>query len=268
MFRVFTCLTGDHDWRLVLLAGLVCFVASIVAVHILHRAIASQRRTRSIWIAIAGAAIGYGIWATHFIAMLAYEPGVSTGYGIVLTALSLAVAMMVTSIGFGLAVGSPGPWRAPVGGGIVGAGIASMHYLGMWALEVPGRVTWSLDLVLASIVLGMLFGYAALAFAVRNSGRWGTFVAALFLTLAIVSHHFTAMGAVEIVPDPTRASDALLSPALLALAIAGVALSVLGMSLVGVLADRRLATRTGKLEAIIRHLSLVRLQVEGSQTEL
>src|SRR5688500_14257226 len=137
MFRVFSCLTGDHDWRLVLLACLVCFVASIVAVHIFHRAIASQGRTRLIWIAIAGAAIGYGIWATHFIAMLAYEPGIPTGYGIVLLALSLAVAMAVTSIGFGFAADNPGRWRAPIGGGILGAGIAGMHYLGMLALEVP-----------------------------------------------------------------------------------------------------------------------------------
>ena len=93
----------------------------------------------------------------------------------------------------------------------MGAGIASMHYLGMWALEVPGRVTWSLDLVLVSIALGMVFGSAALAIAVRYSDRWGTFVAALFLTLAIVSHHFTAMGAVEIVPDPTQAPDRLVA---------------------------------------------------------
>ncbi len=257
MFRVLTCLTGEHDWRLVLLAGLVCFVASIVAVNIFHRALASQARTRLIWIAIAGAAIGYGIWATHFVAMLAYEPGVSTGYGVTLTALSLAVAMVLTSTGLGFAASVPGRWRAPIGGGIIGAGIASMHYLGMWALEVPGRVTWSLDLVFASIVLGMIFGYAALAIAVRYRDRWGTFVAALLLTLAIVSHHFTAMGAVrdrsrsDAWPDATS-----LSPAFLAVAIAGVALSVLGMSLVGVLADRRLANRTRKFEEIINQLSL------------
>src|SRR3978361_373960 len=208
MFRVLTCLTVEHDWRLGLLAGLVCFVASIVAVNIFHRALASQARTRLIWIAIAGAAIGYGIWATHFVAMLAYEPGVSTGYGITLTALSLAVAMILTSMGLGFAASVPGRWRAPIGGGIVGAGIASMHYLGMWALEVPGRVTWSLDLVFTSIMLGMVFGYAALAIAVRYGDRWGTFVAALLLTLAIVSHHFTAMGAVQIIPDPTQWSDA------------------------------------------------------------
>ena len=167
MFRVFSCLTVEHDWRLVLLAGLVCFVASIVAVSIFHRAIAARARTRLIWIAIAGAAIGYGIWATHFVAMLAYEPGVTTGYGIALTALSLATAMLLTSGGFGVAVGGSGRWRAAAGGIIIGGGIASMHYLGMWALEVPGHVAWSPDLVLVSVVLGICLGYAALAVAIR-----------------------------------------------------------------------------------------------------
>ena len=269
MFRVLTCLNDEHDWRLVLLAGLVCFVASIVAVNIFHRAIASQARTRLIWIAIAGAAIGSGIWATHFIAMLAYEPGVATGYGIVLTVLSLAAAMILTSSGFGIAASDHGRWRAAVGGAIIGAGIASMHYLGMWALEVPGRVTWSPDLVLASIALGMFFGCAALTVATHKHDKRGTLTAAILLTLAIVSHHFTAMGAVVIVPDPTRGFDELsLSPTLLALAIAGVALSVLGMSLIGVLADRRLANRTHRFEEIISQLSLARQQVERSQQEL
>ncbi|MCA1376851.1 MULTISPECIES: EAL domain-containing protein [unclassified Bradyrhizobium] len=269
MFRVFSCLTAEHDWRLVVLAALVCFVASIVAVSIFHRAIATRGRTRWIWIAIAGAAIGYGIWATHFVAMLAYEPGVTTGYGIVLTASSLAAAMLLTSVGFGVAVVTSGRWRAAAGGVIIGGGIASMHYLGMWALEVPGRVSWSVDLVLLSIVLGMCFGYAALAAALTRQGYSGTLAAATLLTLAIVSHHFTAMGAVQITPDPALATDTLsLSPAFLALAIAGVALSVLGMSLIGVLADRRLATRTARFEEIISQLSIARQQLEGSQNEL
>lgn len=269
MFRVFSCLTVEHDWRLVLLAVLVCFVASIVAVSIFHRAIAARARTRLIWIAIAGAAIGYGIWATHFVAMLAYEPGVTTGYGIVLTASSLAAAMLLTSVGFGVAVGTSGRWRAAAGGVIIGGGIASMHYLGMWALEVPGRIAWSVNLVSVSIILGTCFGYAALAVALTYQDYRGTFAAAVLLTLAIVSHHFTAMGAVQITPDPTLATDPLsLSPAFLALAIAGVALSVLGMSLIGVLADRRLATRTAKFEEIISQLSVARQQLEGSQKEL
>ena len=265
MFRVLTCLTVEHDWRLVVLAGLVCYLASIVAINIFHRAIASHTRTRWVWIAIAGGAIGYGIWATHFIAMLAYDPGVTTGYGVALTALSLAAAMAITSGGFGLAAYKPGR-GAPIGGAIIGAGIASMHYLGMWALEVPGRVTWSIDLVLVSIAVGILFGFIALTIAVRVKDRRGILAAALFLTLAIVSHHFTAMGAVVIVPDPVQASDTLsLSSDVLALAIAGVALSLLGMSLIGVLADRSLASRTDKFEKIIRQLSSAQQQIEASQ---
>src|SRR6266852_999399 len=108
MFRVLTCLTDEHDWRLIILAGVVCFVASLVAIHIFHRAEASQARTRLIWIAIAGGAIGYGIWATHFIAMMAYDPGVAIGYGAILTALSLAAAMVLTSSGFGVAANNLG----------------------------------------------------------------------------------------------------------------------------------------------------------------
>ncbi|WP_315838307.1 bifunctional diguanylate cyclase/phosphodiesterase [Bradyrhizobium prioriisuperbiae] len=269
MFRVLGCLTNEHDWRLVLLAGLVCFAASIVAISIFHRAIASQATMRRAWIAIAGAAFGFGIWGTHFIAMLAYEPGVSTGYGVILTGVSLALAMLLTTIGLGIAAGGHAQWRAPIGGGIVGGGIAGMHYLGMWALEVPGRISWAADLVIASIVLGMIFGYVALTIALRGSGRRETLTAALFLTLAVVSHHFTAMGAIEIIPDPTRTPDTLsLSASLLALAIAGVALSVLGMSFIGVLADRRLASRTRTFEGIIQQLSQARQQLEDSQREL
>ncbi|MFX9209151.1 MHYT domain-containing protein, partial [Acinetobacter baumannii] len=81
-----------------------------------------------------------------------------------------------------LAASDSSGWRAPVGGAVIGAGIASMHYLGMWALEVPGHVVWSMDLVAASIVLGMLVGYAALSVAVRHQDRWMSLVAALLLT--------------------------------------------------------------------------------------
>jgi len=78
MYRVLTCLSGEHDLRLVVLAGFVCFLASLAAISLFHRARATRRRTRVTWIVIAGVAAGCGIWSTHFIAMLAYDPGVAT----------------------------------------------------------------------------------------------------------------------------------------------------------------------------------------------
>src|SRR3954469_10338898 len=104
MYRVLTCLTGEHDLRLVVLAGGVCFLASLAAISLFHRARATQGRARATWILIAGTAAGCGIWATHFIAMLAYEPGIATAYDIGLTALSLIAAVAVTSLGLGAAV--------------------------------------------------------------------------------------------------------------------------------------------------------------------
>jgi diguanylate cyclase (GGDEF)-like protein/PAS domain S-box-containing protein len=247
MFRVFSCLTGEHDWRLVVLAGFVCLLASLVAVSLFHRARATRTRARSrhAWLLLAGAATGCGIWATHFIAMLAYEPSVPVAYNIGLTAASLVVAMALTIAGLSVAMSGPAPWAAPIGGAIVGGGVAGMHYLGMWALEMPGHISWSVDLVLASIVFGAVLAAFALKTAVSRQDMGGIVAAAVLLTLAIVSHHFTAMGAVQIMPDPTLAfSGTGLSPATLALAVAAAAVAVLGMSLIGAIADSFLAART------------------------
>jgi diguanylate cyclase (GGDEF)-like protein/PAS domain S-box-containing protein len=70
------------------------------------------------------------------------------------------------------------------------------------------------------------------------------------------------MGAVEIIPDPTRVLDTLsLAPASLALAIAGATVAVLGMSLVGAFGDRRLADRA--VEAAARFHGLVEATTEA-----
>jgi PAS domain S-box-containing protein len=256
MFRVFNCLTVEHDWRLVLLAVLICFLTSLAAINLFHHARAASSRTRLAWLATAGIATGCGIWATHFIAMLAYEPGIPVAYNVGLTGLSLMAAAAVTSIGFAVSLAMPRPWAALVGGVVVGAGVGAMHYTGMWAVEVPGRIAWDLPLVTASVGLGMVFGAAALANAVRGDEVRTTLVAALLLTLAIVSHHFTAMGAVEIVPDPTRVIDAFsLSPTALALAIANAAVAVLGMSLAGAFADQRLRDKDAQLMTALNNMA-------------
>src|SRR5580658_1245103 len=250
MFRVLNCLTTQHDWRLVVLAGVVCFLASLTAITLFNRARSTAGSARAIWIAGAGAATGCGIWATHFLAMLAYQPGIPIAFDIDLTALSLVAAATVTTAGLAVAVFFPSRWGALVGGGAIGAGVACMHYLGMWALELPGRVTWDLPLVAASILLGIVLGMAALAVAVGWQGLRGLYGSAVLLTLAIVSHHFTAMGAVEIVPDPTRVFPELaLSPGSLAIAVASIAVAILGMSLISAFADRRLDDK-GRLLAL------------------
>ncbi len=256
MFRVFNCLTTQHDWRLVVVAGVVCYLSSLTAITLFNRARSTTGHVRAIWIAAAGAATGCGIWATHSLAMLAYRPGVPIAYDIYLTTLSLVVAAVVTAGGLAVGVFVPARWGAPIGGAIIGGGVACMHYLGMSAVEIPGRVTWDVPLVVASIIVGMVLGMAALAVAVRWQGRRGLWVSALLLTLAIISHHFTAMGAVEIVPDPTRVITQLsLSPNSLAITVASVAMAILGMSLTSAFADRRLDDKGRLLDLALNNMT-------------
>jgi methyl-accepting chemotaxis protein len=256
MFRIFNCLTTQHDWRLVVAAGVVCFLSSLTAITLFNRARETAKRTRAIWIAAAGASGGCGIWATHFLAMLAYDPAVPVAYNIDLTVISLMAAAIITGLGLTAAVLVPRRWGALMGGAIIGIGVACMHYLGMSALELPGHVAWELPYVIASIVVGVALAMAALAVATQWKGRSGLLVSALLLTLAIVSHHFTAMGAVDIVPDPTRTLTPLsLSPASLAVAVASIAVAILGMSLISAFADRRLDEKGRLLTLAMNNMS-------------
>ena len=256
MFRVYNCLTSEHDWRLVVLAGLICLLASVAAISLFHRARASSGRLRMLWLALAGAAGGCGIWATHFIAMLAYEPNVPIAFGAGLTSLSLLVPIIVTFAGLAFAVNVPRRWAAPVGGAIVGIGIAGMHYTGMYALEVPGFVAWLGQLVFASVVIGIAFAAAAVTLAARLDDMRGTIAASVLLTLAIVLHHFIAMGAAIIIPNAGWAIPPLsLNEAALAIAVAGVAFGVLSISLVGAIADGFLAVRARQFDSARQELA-------------
>ena len=74
--KVLTCLTVEHDWRLVMLGVGVCFLASGVAISLFHRAQVAKGRARLVWLGSDAAAAGFGIWATNFIAMLAFDPSI------------------------------------------------------------------------------------------------------------------------------------------------------------------------------------------------
>ncbi|MCF8478355.1 MAG: hypothetical protein K9G60_15110, partial [Pseudolabrys sp.] len=133
MFSVIDCVTGQHDWRLLVLAAFVCLMASLTGIVLFKRAQRTSGRARLIWAIGAGISTGCGIWATHFVAMLAYNPGVPIAYYAAPTALSLVVAVVTTVLGFVIAVYGPFRLAALLGGAVIGGGVSSMHFLGMTA---------------------------------------------------------------------------------------------------------------------------------------
>ncbi|MCA1551942.1 EAL domain-containing protein [Bradyrhizobium sp. BRP19] len=252
MYQVLYCLTDEHDWRLVALGGAVCLLASAAAISLFQRARATHGAGRLAWIALDAAVSGCGIWATHFIAMLAYGPGSAGAYNIPVTILSLMLAISLTFVGLSIAVASSRPVWIVVGGAIVGLGVAAMHYTGMAALEMPARLDWIGSTVAASVLFGVVFAALALFVAARGDGIRHALSATALLTLAIVAHHFTAMGAVLLTPDPTIAISGLsVPPASLSFLTASAAVAIIAIALVAALLDRRAEGELGRQQIVL-----------------
>ena len=148
--------------------------------------------------ASAGAATGCGIWATHFIAMLAYEPSVPVGYDVGLTIALARLRDRDHRLPASRSLDDGDSRARRLGGAVVarrhrghalyrdgGAGIARPD-------RMVGRPRDRLDSPRHGVRRRRHCG------SLRARARCEpTLSAACLLTLAIVSHHFTAMGAVD-----------------------------------------------------------------------
>jgi diguanylate cyclase len=245
MTSLYNCLANAHDLRLVALAAVICVLAAYAAINLLHHARRARGYMKLVWLGVSSVSTGFGIWATHFVAMLAYTPGVGSGYNVGLTLLSLVAAILITATGLALCLienWKLGPW---VGGAVVSGGIASMHYIGMAAYIIPGHVHWDTTLVIASIVVGAVIGAVALPAGLETPSVRSKMIGAGLLSLAICGHHFTAMAAVTIVPDPTiLIPQSSLPVDWLAAAVALASFIIMGLAFAGVVLDIRDKRRT------------------------
>src|SRR5258707_13175871 len=125
MFRILGCATDQADLRVVVLAALACVFGCYTALGLLGRARTPSGAVSWPWQTAAATVAGAGVWATHFVAMLAFRPGFPIGYDVGLTALSIAIAMSVTWFGFAAAL----HFRVPaIGGMIFAAAVGAMHF--------------------------------------------------------------------------------------------------------------------------------------------
>jgi NO-binding membrane sensor protein with MHYT domain/nitrogen-specific signal transduction histidine kinase len=227
---LYTCITGQHDIRLVLLGGLLCVVGCFTAANLFVHAREATRKRGFALAAASATVFGAGVWATHFVAELAFTPGLPIAYDFNLTALSLLIAVAMTGLGMVIVL----HFGQPVAGGLmIGAAVAAMHYTGMGALRVPADLVWRPGYVAASLVTGAV-GAGAATWVLCRGPAWRFRIwATTLLVLAIVGLHFSAMAAITLVPNPDIAiPHAAVEPNMLAVLVAVVSLAIvaLGMS--------------------------------------
>ncbi len=260
MYRIVTCLTVEHDIKLVLLAVLVCSGSVLATFKSYAHALSDSCVNRQLWLVLTGLCGACGMWATHFVAMLAYEPAVAVGFEPVLTAVSLAIACVATWLGFWIAADGSRV-RVISGGAIAGAGISAMHYSGMLALEVAGTQQWDPVQVAISLAAGVCLSAVAMACFHSNDRERGYWLASFFMVLAIAAMHFVGMAALTVTPDPTIAVMATgIDPIWLAVGITAVTAAVLVAGIVAALINRL-------NDDVAQHTANLRQEVEERKRE-
>src|SRR3982075_2601719 len=250
-------LIGSYNYALVALSVLIAMFASYAALDLAGRVTAASAWARAAWLLGGAGAMGTGIWSMHYIGMLAFILPIPVAYHWPTVLLSLFAAIVASVIAlYVVSRQKMGASRAVAGSVLMGAGIASMHYIGMAAMRLPGTCQFNSFLVVLSVVFAVLISLAALwiTFHFRDEKKgvgWEKLAGAVVMGAAIPVMHYTGMAAASFTPSgmPADLSHAVSISMLGNTGIAAVTFIVLGLALLTSRMDRRFAAQT--LEAYL-----------------
>ncbi|MGN6596119.1 bifunctional diguanylate cyclase/phosphodiesterase [Sphingopyxis terrae] len=258
MFRVLECISGEHDMRLVLLAALVWILGSAAIFLLLGRSLDCVDARRRQWLAIAALAAGVGVWATHFIAMLAYRGAVPLRFAPGMTATSVVIAILAFWSAFLVLGREFRPAASGMAGLMAAIGVAAMHFAGMAAIDAPVAVRYDWPRIAAAFVLTAMIFIAAFWLFGRLKEKWRVLLPASLAVAAVLLLHFTAMSATLLVPDPARGLPAAgTGDGWLVAATVVATIALIALVLVGAFLDRLLTDLRGLTDATLEGLAVL-----------
>src|SRR4030088_2134040 len=249
-------LIGSYNYALVALSVLIAIFASYAALDLAGRVTGAGGWTRAVWLLSGASAMGTGIWSMHYIGMLAFILPIPVAYHWPTVLVSLFAAILASVVALGVVSRQKmGVSRALAGSVLMGAGIASMHYIGMAAMRLPALCHFNSFLVVLSVVFAVLISLAALWIAFHfRAGKKGLgrekLAGAVVMGAAIPIMHYTGMAAASFTPSgmPADLSHAVNISTLGTAGIAGATFIVLGLVLLTSWMDRRFAAQTLELQ--------------------
>ena len=268
-------LSCTHNPFLVLLAYLVACVGSFATLDMAERVDHAQKpESQRLWRLVGTACLAGGIWAMHFIGMLAFQAPVEIRYALPITLVSLLIALLASwLVMFTLSQAQQTLWIYVKASVCIGLGIAAMHYVGMGAMRSEAAAYFEPALFTLSVLIAMLAGLAALLIARQLRGGIGLphrlkkYTASLVLGAGLFSMHFTGMAAFNLV---LPAGSVLTPPGendhlQLGLTVAIMTLLIIGSSISAALADKKLQHKERDLQrvnALLSQLDQARMSLQ------
>ena len=196
-------LIPSYNLWLVALSVAIAVIASYVSFRVTGRLARSQGWTLRVWWLTGALAMGWGVWAMHFIGMLAFHLGPPLGFDVGPTLLSMLPIVAGAGSALWLLARVPAfRGRLPLAGAALGAGVGGMHYLGMAAMRMQPAIVWYPGRVALSLAFAVLGATAALWVCLRVANetrpawrrlrRWS---ASLLMGGAVAGTHYFGMSA-------------------------------------------------------------------------
>ncbi len=192
-----------HNGFLVAMSCVVALVAGFTGLSLTRDLSEKPMFQKKMSIALASIALGGGIWAMHFIAMLGLQLPILFYYDAAITLVSALSAILLVGAALILMhFAERTPAIISIAGGIVGIGILVMHYIGMAGLELCRAIYTTSGVIVSSFVA---IGLCVLAFWIAYGQRTNRNIVlgTLCFAIAVCSVHFLAMAGTRFVADPS-----------------------------------------------------------------
>jgi len=191
---------------IVLLSIFVAVYVSYIVVGVCLRITVSRRKAAIIWTVCGSFSMGIGIWAMHFIGMLAFRLPIPVYYDIELTILSILPAIMASAIALFLIRLDGKLVKFYAGALLMGLGISAMHYIGMAAMSMSPDIVYDPLTVALSVAIAIGASGTALfllSYQIKHNQLNHSFklLSALIMGLAITGMHYVGMFAASFPMD-------------------------------------------------------------------
>jgi NO-binding membrane sensor protein with MHYT domain len=190
-----------HDPYLVALSVVIAILGGYTGFGLAARIRGTPGVSRRVLLAGAAAFLAVGIWTMHFVGMLAAPIPADTVYLVLPTIVSFLICALVVGISlFFVSIGEPSLRRVISSAVLLGAGIASMHYVGIHGLAGNFAILHNSPMVLLSILIAIVAAYGGLrAFLARQDGI-RLIASSIAFGVAVSGMHYTAMHGMNFVP--------------------------------------------------------------------
>ena len=252
--------SATYDIRLVFLSLVIAVFGSYTALDLAGQVIVAKKLVHKYWLTGAAIALGVSIWVMHFIAMLAYQLPIPITYNFFIVSISMAVAIVLSSVGLFLVSCQPLGWELLLSGAFfIGLAIIGMHFTAMQAMLLAAEPTHNIQLIILSQVWAIGLSLSAFWLIFHPSAK--TIVpkqsirkigSALLLGIAIDGMHYIAMAAVNYYPSIKKLSVAGtgIDNYVLAITIGGAAVSILILALLASYSGQRLSAEIARAGAL------------------